>query len=143
MGSIEGGARLRPVIVPPPRRLLLSVLGGAREFGSVSSLVVDGMGVELDSDDFSVLSGGCIDGDGSGLMTLGVAGLTSAGKAASLSGERRITTNLLFLLALDVDLAVGVVDDMVGVGIDGGCGVGQWRVEWMELRRVVLWGSPL
>lgn len=83
---MEGGARLRPVIVPPPLRLLLSVLGGAREFGSVSSLLVDGIGVALDSDDFSAFSGGWIDGEGSGLMTFGVAGLMSAGKAASLSG---------------------------------------------------------
>jgi hypothetical protein len=114
---MEGGARLRPVTVPPPLRLLLSALGGASELGSVSSLPFDGSGVELDSDALSTLSGGCTDGDGSGLMGVGDAGLTSAGKSASLSGDRRRTTILLFLLPFDADLLA--VEAISADGVDG------------------------
>ncbi len=56
---MAGGARLRPVMVPPPRFRLPSIFGGgASELGSFSLFAVDGMGVEFDSDDFSALSGG-------------------------------------------------------------------------------------
>lgn len=66
---MAGGARLRPVIVPPPRFRLPSIFGGgARELGSCSSLAFDGMGVELDSDVLSTLSGGWTDGEGSALI---------------------------------------------------------------------------
>lgn len=57
-GSMAGGARFRPVTVPPGFLFLLSDFGGANEFASVSSLAIEGSGVELDSDDFSVASGG-------------------------------------------------------------------------------------
>jgi hypothetical protein len=68
---MAGGARLRPVIVPPPRFRLPSTFGGgASELGSLSlsSLTFDGRGVELDSEVLSVLSGGWTDGDGSALV---------------------------------------------------------------------------
>lgn len=120
LGSIAGGARLRPLTVPPPL-LLLSTFGGASELESASSLLVDGSGVELDSDDFSADSGGWTDGDGSGLMGADEVGLTSEGHCASSSGESRSVTILLFLADFDVDLVVVVlVDDMVRVGeVDG------------------------
>lgn len=111
---MEGGARLRPVTVPPPLRLL-SVFGGASVFGSVSSLPFVGIGVELDSDAFSILSGGWTDGDGSGRMGVGDAGLTSAGNAASLSGDRRMMTILLFLLPFAERALVLLVDMMAVV----------------------------
>jgi hypothetical protein len=113
-GSIDGGARFRPVMVPPPRFLLLSVLGGARDLGSPSSLLKEGMGVALDSDDLSALSGGCTDGEDSGLMSC-VAG-PSDGKAASLSEERRSVIILLFFVArfcvADDDMALEAVWSM-------------------------------
>lgn len=87
-GSIAGGARFRPVTVPPPLLRLLSAFGGANELASVSSLAFDGKGVELDSDDFSARSGGWTDGDGSTLTGDGDAGLVSDGNCASRSGER-------------------------------------------------------
>lgn len=76
---MDGGARFRPDIVPPPLFLLLSPFGGANELPSFSSLVFDGMGVELDSDDFSTDSVGCADGEGSILTSDGDAGLMSDG----------------------------------------------------------------
>ena len=79
---------MRPVIVPPPLFRLLSVFGGASEFGSVSSFGFDGIGVELDSDVLSALSGGCTDGDGSGLMVNDELRFTSAGYRSSRSGDR-------------------------------------------------------
>lgn len=117
LGSMEGGARFRPVTVPPPLFRLPSTLGGGTsELGSCSSLPFGGMGVEFDSDDLSALSGGWTEGDGSVLME----GLTSAGNWDSLSGERRSTIILLFLLDFEPPLAVGVVDDMVGDGVGDG-----------------------
>ena len=116
-GSIAGGARFRPVMVPPPRFRLPSTFGGgASELGSLSSLAFDGMGVELDSDVLSALSGGWTDGDGSALMCR----LTSAGNWASTSGGKRIVIILLFFADLDVVLLEGVAVDMVGDGaVDG------------------------
>lgn len=120
-GSIAGGARFRPVIVPPPRFRLPSTFGGgASELGSLSSLAFDGMGVELDSDVLSALSGGWTDGDGSALMR----GLTSDGNWASRSGGRRSVIILLFFADLDVVLLMGVADDMV---VDG---VVEWLMKW-------------
>ena len=118
---MAGGARLRPVIVPPPLFLLLPDFGGANELGSVSSLTFDGTGVELDSDVLSVLSGGWTDGDGSGLMIDDEVGLTSDGNWESTSGERWRTIILLFFAAFDVDLVVVLVDDMVNDGGVDGC----------------------
>ena len=121
-GSIAGGARLRPVTVPPPLLLLLSDFGGASELGSGSSLPFDGSGVALDSDDLSADSGGWTDGDGSGLMDADEVGFTSDGNCASRSGDRRSVTILLFLADFDVDLVVVLVDDIVGDGeVDGLC----------------------
>lgn len=57
LGSIEGGARFRPVEVPPLDFFFASALGGANELPSVSSLAFEGIGVELDSDDLSAVSG--------------------------------------------------------------------------------------
>lgn len=111
---MDGGARLRPVAVPPPLFRLLSALGGANEFGSASSLLKEGIGVALESDVLSALSGGCTDGDGSALMCDDAG--TSAGKSASLSDERRNTMTLLFLVAR----FVVADDDMMGdVVVDG------------------------
>lgn len=67
MGSIDGGARLRPLTAAPPLFFLLSPLGGASEFGSAGSLAVDGLGVAFESDDLSA-SGSCMAGEGSFLM---------------------------------------------------------------------------
>lgn len=121
-GSIAGGARFRPVIVPPPLLRLASAFGGASEFGSCSSLPFDGIGVELDSDVLSALSGGCTDGDGSGLTTDGNLRLTSDGNWSSRSGDRRSTTILLCFDVFDVDFVLefagGIVVDG---GMDGGC----------------------
>ena len=120
---MAGGARLRPVIVPPPLFRLLSTFGGASELGSVSSFTFDGIGVELDSDDLSALSGGWTDGDGSGLMAGDEDGFTSDGNWASKSGDRVRTTILLFFAVFDIDLDVVLADDMVGDGgVDGWCG---------------------
>lgn len=120
---MAGGARLRPVMVPPPLLLLGSAFGGANEFWSVWSLPFEGSGVELDSDDLSALSGGWTDGDGSGLMVIDEVGWTSAGNWASRSGDRRNVTILLFFAVFDVDLVVALVDDMAGDGgVDVQCG---------------------
>lgn len=118
---MAGGARFRPVTVPPPLLLfLLSAFGGAKELASVSSFAFNGSGVELDSDDFSVWSGGGTDGDGSIVGGDGDGGLMSDGKRASRSEERRSTITLLFFAPFDVDLAVMAVDDIAGeVGVDG------------------------
>lgn len=67
LGSIDGGARLRPVAVAPPLFLLPSALGGASEFGSAAS-VPAGTGVAFESEDLSASSGSCTDGDASFLM---------------------------------------------------------------------------
>lgn len=108
-------------MVPPPRFLLLSVLGGAKELESPSSLLNDGIGVALDSDVLSALSGGCTDGDGSGLMR-DAAG-TSTGKSESLSGERCNTTTLLFFVAR----LIVADDDMVGDVVLERVVDGSWR----------------
>ena len=82
-GSIEGGARLRPVTALPPR-LRLSTLGGASELPSVVS-AVGGTGVALDSDDLSLTSGGGADGEGSTVLgiTAGLVETMSDGKVDS------------------------------------------------------------
>ena len=131
-GSIDGGARFRPVTVPPGFLRLLSGFGGANELVSCSSLAVDGKGVELDSDDFSADSGGCTDGDGSTWTGDGEAGLTSDGNCASTSGDRRNTIILLFLPPFDVDLVVELVDDIVGDGRLEGSGVGDEVVDYRD-----------
>lgn len=113
---MEGGARFRPVMVPPPLLRLPSTLGGASELGSCSSFAFDGMGVEFDSDDLSALSGGWTDGEGS-VVTVG---FTSAGNWASRSGDRWRTTSLLFLLDLGAAFAEAAGDGMVGDGVADG-----------------------
>ena len=124
LGSIAGGARLRPVTVPPPRFRLPSTLGGgASELVSFSSFAFDGIGVEFDSDDLSALSGGWIDGEGSALMR----GWTSAGNWASRSAERRSVTILLFLLDFAIVLVEAAADDMAGDGVVDG------RVRWVVM----------
>ena len=77
----------------------------------------------MDSDDFSALSGGWTDGDGSAFTVIDEVGWTSAGNWASTSGERCSITILLFFAVFDVDFVVVVVDDMVGDGtFDGWSG---------------------
>ena len=119
-GSMAGGARFRPVMVPPALFFFASAFGGASELGSVSSLAFVGIGVSLDSDDFSALSGGWRDGEGSGLTFVSEAGLTSDGNWERASGERLRITILLFFAVLDVDFEEVLVDDMVGDGVVDG-----------------------
>lgn len=57
LGSMLGGARLRPATCAPPRFFLPSILGGASELLSVPSAVA-GTGVALDSEGLSAESGG-------------------------------------------------------------------------------------
>ena len=86
-------------------------------------MALNGSGVEFDSDDLSMDSGGWTEGEGSGLIDeddLGFAAGTSAGNRSSRSGERFKTTILLFFDDLDDDLVVVLVDDMVDDGgVDG------------------------
>lgn len=117
LGSIAGGALLRPVALAPPLFRLPSTLGGgANELGSCSSLAVDGRGVEFDSDVLSALSGGWTEGEGSGLTAAG----TSAGNLLRASADRCRMTILLFLadlgVALEADGVVDIVDDGGGDG---------------------------
>lgn len=109
LGSIEGGARLRPDVPGAALFLLSPALVGADE--SLPSVPSTGaaLGVAFDSDDLSVGSGGATEGDGSALV--GVAddlddgGATSEGKQARRLAERLRVTILLFLLpALDAML---------------------------------------
>lgn len=110
LGSMDGGALLRPVTAAPPLFFRPSILGGASELGSAASLVVGGIGVALESEALSTTSC-CTDGDGS---ACGFADGLAAGYRARLSGDRRSVTILLFFAGLGVDLVV--VDDMVGGG---------------------------
>ena len=64
VGSIVGGARFRPGAATPPLRRL-SAFGGASELLSVPSPATSGTGVAFDSDDFSAISGGGSEGEGS------------------------------------------------------------------------------
>ena len=121
MGSIEGGALLRPDTPPaPPRFLRPSTLGGAKVLPSPSSLPAAGMGVALDSEVLSTELGGGIDGEGSalGAAIVGLLGGLSCGKRARRSDGRRSVITLLFFADLDEALAVGV--DMAGDVVDGG-----------------------
>lgn len=109
-GSIEGGARFRPVAVAPPLFFLPSDLGGASELGSTTSLAC-GTGVALESDDLSATSGNCTDGDGSFLMD-GSAEVSRAGElcaddhCARRVGEMRSDTIRLFFPGFVADLRV-------------------------------------
>lgn len=127
LGSMDGGALLRPVTAAPPLFFLPSTLGGASELGSAASVLVGGMGVALESDVLSTVSDGCADGDASALMACGLGGGVAAGYCARLSGDRRSVTILLFLAIFAVDLVVVAVVDIYGDADDGGWGVGDGR----------------
>ena len=94
---MAGGARFRPVMVPPPRFRLPSAFDGAKELPSVSSLAFDGIGVELDSDVFSADPGGGRERAGSSLMVGGEDDFASDGKRERRSEGRRNTITWLFL----------------------------------------------
>ena len=105
-------------MVPPPLfRRPSALAGGASEFESFSSFPFVGRGVGFDSDDFSALSGGWTDGDGSALMVSSTSGRSI--RFNSTGGKRSVTI-LLFLLDFDVAFALAVVDDMVGDGVVDG-----------------------
>lgn len=88
LGSILGGARFLPDMVPPPLFLLASVLGGANELASCSPSSLVGTGVELESDVLSAaLSGGWTDGDASAFTACVDCG-TSTGNLARESRLR-------------------------------------------------------
>ena len=120
LGSIDGGARFRPVPDAPPLFRLPSALGGASVLGSTASVPL-GTGVAFESDDFSAVSDGCADGDGSFLMD-GIAealgGLSDGHFVSWLDGIRSDTIRL-FLPGFGIDL---VVVDMVCDDDDGGSG---------------------
>ncbi len=120
--------------MPPPLRRRSTLGGGASEFPSAASSPCEGSGVALDSEVLSVLSGGCTEGDGSGLIEGGI----GVAKARSFSGDRRRMTILLFLLFFDEEVRalLGVVDDMVVDTVDGYC-VCSLMVERLWKRRGV------
>lgn len=120
LGSIDGGALLRPVTAAPPLFFLPSILGGARELESTPSPLAGGMGVALDSDVLSAGSDGCADGEASALMACGLVDGLAAGNCARLSGGRCSITILLFLAIFGVDLVVVAAVDIDGEGDDGG-----------------------
>lgn len=131
LGSMDGGARLRPVPGAPLLRFASALLGGARVSASATS-VPFGTGVAFESDDLSACSDGCADGEGSFLID-GTAEARASGEAVSdgqleswLDGMRSDTIRL-FLPALGVDL---VVMDMVSDGDGGGSGSGGGS-EWV------------
>lgn len=120
-GSMEGGARFRPLAVAPPLFFLPSTLGGASELLSTTSLPC-GTGVAFESDDLSATSGSCTDGDASFLMD-GSADVSPAGElcdddhCASRVGEMRSDTIRLFLPGFAADLSVADMVVEVGGGV--------------------------
>lgn len=127
LGSMDGGALLRPVTAAPPLFFLPSILGGASELGSVPSTVAGGMGVALESDVLSAASDGCADGDASALMACDLVDGLAAGYRARMSGDRCSITILLFLAIFGVDLVVVAVVD---IGEEGDDGCGCFRDGW-------------
>jgi len=121
LGSMIGGALLRPATAAPPLFFLPSTLGGGtREFGSGVSALAAGTGVALDSDDLSA-------GEGAGCTTEGVGadcpweevdadGFRGdvCGNRSSASGVRWRVTILVLREAFGVTLADA---DMAG-GVD-------------------------
>jgi hypothetical protein len=157
-GSMDGGARFLPLTWPPPRFRLSPALGGASELLSVTSVVVGGMGVELDSDDFSAGSGACMEGVGSALGgVVDDLGVLSDGYCESWSGDRRRTTTRLFLPAVVLGVAlavlgvvadmvddVGVCGSMVGDGVGrGDDGVGKFRPAARQRSQPRLWNVAI
>lgn len=113
-GSMDGGARLRPLTAAAPLFLLPSTFGGASVLLSVASLPDAGTGVAFDSDDLSADSGGRTIGVESSLMEL-VDGrlivVESDGNRDNTPGETASVTTLLFLPDFgDILVAVAVVD---------------------------------
>lgn len=130
MGSIDGGARFRPL--PLPFFPLWSGLGGANELGSIASVPLVGIGVAFDSDDLSASSGGCTDGEGSFLVDDDEdLDATSDGYLVRMSGDNLIMTIRLLPLA-----AVDMMPLLV-VGFVVYCG--WWADCQRQLRRVVKW----
>lgn len=108
LGSMDGGARLRPATAAPPLFRLPSTLGGARELASAESPWV-GTGVAFDSDDFSFVSGGWSDGEGSFLM-----GAATAGGAVGVESDGHSRSSLPGIFSVTVKLFLPVfVADMV------------------------------
>lgn len=135
LGSMTGGALLRPAAEAPPLLRLPSILGGgASELGSGVSAPVAGTGVEFDSSDFSPGegTGGAMEGVCSWLLVVGVdeEGLREAALGetmrASASGATVRVTMRVFRDALEVDfagVAMMVADDMVFCRGGYGCRV--------------------
>jgi len=129
-GSMEGGARFRPV-TPAPPLLRRSPLGGASVLVSVPSVTVGGIGVPFESDALSADSVGGSEGDGVGLAMGAGGGLGAMldGKRASMSGEMRSFITRLFLAVFEFALAEAGVDMAVVVwcvygSLSSGCGCG-------------------
>lgn len=68
LGSMDGGARLRPVPDAPPLLRFASALPGGAKVSASATSVPFGTGVAFESDDLSACSDGCADGEGSFLI---------------------------------------------------------------------------
>lgn len=119
LGSMDGGARLRPDAAAPPLFLLPSVLGGASVLASAGSLPAGGMGVALEADSLSAASEGGIDGEASSLTIVGDGRLSSDGKRDRASGATCRVTSRLFLADLTVDLVRADISAGDGIVLDG------------------------